>query len=124
MVHCGQVIAVVGIGKLIGSKTHFYGSQRPQGGNYKGMPSGHTASAWASASYMRVYCNNKLYSAPFYAAGAFTGFSRVVSKRHTLGQVLASVVISELIMQANSYFKWEKLNVGFMGNRLEMRYWF
>lgn len=53
---------------------------------YDGMPSGHTASAWVAASYIRTFSEDYKYlSIPLYLTAAVTGYSRIHAKEHTTG---------------------------------------
>jgi membrane-associated phospholipid phosphatase len=61
--------------------------RRPSGGG-RSFPSGHTASAFMSATFLhRRY--GLAYGVPAYAAAVFVGYSRVHSKQHWTTDVLA-----------------------------------
>ncbi len=105
----GQSMLLVGVGKWAGKKWEYHGSQRPNNGAYNGMPSGHTMSAWSAAAYHRTYSTqHRELVVPLYAAAIFTGASRVISKRHTVPQVLAAAVLSEMTIAINSRMDWSK----------------
>ncbi len=89
-----ETILMVGIGKELGKRTKFDGSKRPDGTSFKGMPSGHTASAWVSASHTRHPI--------LYGTAVVTAYSRIHAKKHTAPQVLAGVLLGELVVLVNS----------------------
>jgi membrane-associated phospholipid phosphatase len=65
--------------------------KRPDGGNWS-FPSGHSASAFASASFLdRRY--GRAYGIPTYLAAIVVGYSRVAAKRHFATDVMAGAAI-------------------------------
>jgi membrane-associated phospholipid phosphatase len=65
--------------------------RRPNGGG-RSFPSGHTASAFMSATYLhRRY--GLAYGLPAYAAAVFVGYSRVHTKQHYTTDVLAGAAL-------------------------------
>lgn len=69
--------------------------QRPDGSDYLSFPSGHTSSAFAGASFVHFRYGFK-YSAPLYMLAAFTGYSRVESKKHYTEDVIAGAGLAIL----------------------------
>jgi membrane-associated phospholipid phosphatase len=98
--------------KLIGVGTKIPISKRPyaanRNGRYDGMPSGHTASAWTAAAYIRHFEENKLISIPFYIAAGFTGYSRIKAQKHTTAQVIGAAALAELIVYLNKQSQWSQ----------------
>lgn len=88
-----ESMAIVGAGKYAGNRWHYAGSKRPSGTSHRGMPSGHTVSAWCAAAHTR--------SPYLYTTAALTGSSRVLSKKHTIIQVLVSVAVCEGVAYFN-----------------------
>lgn len=89
-------MGIVGLSKYAGTKTHYYGSRRPDKTAYTGMPSGHTASAWFAASYTR---NPIIYCSAFY-----TALARVTRGKHHWYQVCASIALCEFVVLLNSKY--------------------
>jgi len=86
-------LATIGVSfatKELGQYTHFKGSRRPDRSDYRGMPSGHTASAAIGAAYSR---NPWLYGVT-----VVTGYSRIAANKHNVWQVLAGVALAEVVM--------------------------
>lgn len=96
--------------KFLASQAKWGLSKRPRktSKSYDGMPSGHTASAWFAASYIRVFSDYKALSIPLYITSGLTGYSRIQSKRHTVLQVIAGAAIAEGLVILNSNLNWSK----------------
>ena len=97
--------------KLIASSGKWQVSKRPYVENkkhrYDGLPSGHTASAFVGAAYVRTFSEEyKLLSIPLYITAAITGYSRVKAKEHTTGQVIAGAALAEIVTFINSRLEW------------------
>lgn len=67
-------------------------SQRPNGGNFEGFPSGHTTSAFVAAGFAQKRYGNAL-GVPTLVLATLTGFSRVVAEKHTIFQVLGGAIL-------------------------------
>jgi membrane-associated phospholipid phosphatase len=63
------------------------GRQRPDGSNSLSFPSGHTASAFTTATVLQQHYGWKL-GVPAYAFAGFVGASRMASNKHYLSDVL------------------------------------
>ena len=97
--------------KLIAKSGKWQISKRPHIENkkdrYEGLPSGHTASACAAASYVRTFSDeHKLLSIPLYITAAVTGYSRIKAKEHTGLQVVAGAALAEIVTFVNSKLAW------------------
>lgn len=108
-----EVIGITAITKVIGPKAKWQIAKRPAGGSRKskaqfnGFPSGHTASAWTAASYVRTFSDDyKMASIPLYISAAVTGYSRVKAKKHTTLQVLTGAALSEAANMINAKLEW------------------
>jgi hypothetical protein len=71
-----------------------YGTRRPRpdGSNRHSFPSGHTATAFATASVLHQHYGWKV-GIPAYAFGAYVGASRMSDNRHHLSDVLVGAAI-------------------------------
>ena len=88
---------VVGTGLTLGTVQALkYGldTERPDGGS-RSFPSGHTASAFAGASYLHYRYGWK-WALPTYAAAAVVGYSRVEADRHFWYDVVAGAAIANV----------------------------
>ena len=106
-----QTFAIMHGTKLIAKSGKWRISKRPYIENkkdrYEGFPSGHTASAFAAASYVRTFSDeHKLLSIPLYITAAVTGYSRVKAKEHTGLQVVAGAALAEIVTFVNSKLDW------------------
>jgi membrane-associated phospholipid phosphatase len=63
--------------------------QRPDGSSYNSFPSGHTATAFAGAEFLRIEYQDKSfwYGVAGYAVAVGTGFFRMYNQRHWLSDV-------------------------------------
>ena len=129
----GQTWVTMHSVKLIANKGKWQPSRRPsidgKKDRFDGMPSGHTASAWAAAAYVRTFSENYKYiSIPLYVTAAVTGYSRVKAKEHTAGQVIAGAALAELVTYINSKLDWSNeyrsTNFYFGGNELTASFQF
>lgn len=107
----GQTFVIMHSMKLVAKSGKWEISKRPhvdgKKDRYEGFPSGHTASAWVAASYIRNFSEEyKLLSIPLYITAAITGYSRIKSKEHTVTQVVAGAILAESITFVNSKLKW------------------
>ena len=74
------------------------------------FPSGHVASTFSEASYLRIRYDNPYVYVPAYAVAVFTAYSRVQPKRHRV----IDVVVGAALAEAVSYFvvsKYETINI-------------
>jgi membrane-associated phospholipid phosphatase len=70
----------------------FISERRPNGQSNRSFPSDSTAVAFSAASYMQIRYGWD-YGLPAYALAAFVGYSRVESKEHHWGDVLAGAAL-------------------------------
>ncbi len=78
---------------------------RPDGTNYKSFPSGHTATAFAAAEFMRrEYQDVSVwYGVAGYAIATATGYMRMSNDRHWLGDVMAGAGVGILSTELAYY---------------------
>ncbi|MDR1425837.1 MAG: phosphatase PAP2 family protein [Rickettsiales bacterium] len=69
--------------------------QRPNGGDLRSFPSGHTQSAFSGAAFIRKRYGFKQAIVPYLLAG-FVGYSRVYAKAHYWHDVVAGAMVAEL----------------------------
>ena len=67
--------------------------ERPDRSDYMSFPSGHTSSAFSGSSFIHFRYGLK-YAAPLYLLAAFTGYSRIESKKHYLEDVVAGASLA------------------------------
>ncbi len=77
-------------------------SQRPDGSNHESFPSGHTATAFAAAEFMRIEYQHKqpLLSMTGYIAAAATGALRMYNNRHWLSDIIGGAGVGIMSTQA------------------------
>ena len=73
--------------------------ERPDHSNKKSFPSGHTAAAFSGATFIHKRYGFKRAIIPYILAG-FTGYTRIVEKRHYFHDVVAGAVLSSLMTWA------------------------
>ena len=80
---------IMGITVYAGKK--ITAESRPDGSDKLGFPSGHTATAFAAAEFMRQEYKNvsPWYGIGGYAAAALTGYLRIQNNKHWVGDVIA-----------------------------------
>lgn len=83
---------------------------RPDGSNNLSFPSGHTATAFANAEFMRMEYKDvsPWYGIAGYAAAATTGYLRMYNNRHWLSDVIAGAGVGILSTQA-AYFLYPRV---------------
>jgi membrane-associated phospholipid phosphatase len=79
------------MGATVLSVKKITGETRPDGSDDCSFPSGHTATAFASAEFLRQEYKNvsPWYGIAGYAAAAATGYLRISNNRHWMGDVVA-----------------------------------
>ena len=129
----GQTWVTMHSVKIMASKGKWQPGKRPgidgKKDRFDGMPSGHTASAWAAAAYIRTFSEDYKYlSIPLYITAAVTGYSRVKAKEHTTSQVVVGAALAELVTYINSKLDWSNdyrsTNFYFGGNELTASFQF
>lgn len=80
--------------------------QRPDGSARNSFPSGHTAMAFANATYLHKEYGmiNPMYSIAGYGTATFTGLGRGLNNRHWISDVLAGAGIGILSTQLGYFF--------------------
>jgi len=94
----GFIQLAVGTGVTLGTVTALkYGldTERPDGGT-RSFPSGHTASAFAGASYLHYRYGWK-WGLPTYLAASVVAYSRVEADKHYWYDVVAGAAIANLV---------------------------
>ena len=119
----GERTVILGISSLImagavnGLKysTH---RMRPDSSSANSFPSGHTATAFMTAEFMRMEYRNvsPWYGVYGYVAATATGVLRMYNNRHWLSDVVAGAGIGILSTQA-AYWLYPKIKNGMMGHR-------
>ncbi|QED22877.1 phosphatase PAP2 family protein [Candidatus Deianiraea vastatrix] len=66
--------------------------KRPDGGNYKSFPSGHTSGTVVLGGFLHRFHGIKI-GAPFYLLGIATGASRIYADRHDIYDVTAGAIV-------------------------------
>ncbi len=69
--------------------------ERPDGGNYKSFPSGHTAGTSVLAGFVHRFYGIKL-GGPLYIISAVVGGSRIFADRHDIYDVVAGFIVGSL----------------------------
>lgn len=82
-----SLLATTGLKYIVNAK-------RPNGGD-KGFPSGHTSTAFFAAAYLEDRYGWEV-GLPAHILAAAVGWSRIDTKDHNLGQVIAGAAIGEL----------------------------
>lgn len=67
-------------------------AKRPNGSNFEGFPSGHTASAFSAVGFLQKRYGWKL-ALPTAILASFVGYSRVLAQKHTPFQVIAGAIL-------------------------------
>ena len=93
----GVVMLATGTGVTMGTVfglKYALDTERPDGGS-RSFPSGHTAGAFAGASYLHYRYGWK-WGLPAYAAASIVGYSRVDADKHYWYDVVAGAAIANL----------------------------
>ncbi|MBP1616417.1 MAG: PA-phosphatase [Bacteroidetes bacterium] len=90
---------------------HLVKERRPDSGDTKSFPSGHTATAFSSAQFLfREYKDGNLWlGLSGYPLAVFTGVYRVVNNRHWVGDVVAGAGIG-IFSTEFAYWLYPKMN--------------
>lgn len=90
----GVVLISKGLLQAISKKSphSVYFARRPNGANFQGFPSGHTASAFSSVGFLQKRYGWR-FSLPTAILATFTGYSRIKAKKHTTLQVIAGAML-------------------------------
>lgn len=97
---------------LLKSLTH---QLRPDGSTYNSFPSGHTAQAFAAATFLNEEYKDRFRWMPYLAYGiaSSVGLLRMANNRHYISDVLAGAGIGILSMKLSYHmhqYKWNKKN--------------
>lgn len=81
--------------------------ERPDGSNFKSFPSGHTATAFMTAEYLRQEYKDVSPWIPVagYAAAAVTGYMRLYNNKHWASDVFAGAAVGVLGTQLTYYLQ-------------------
>lgn len=95
---------------LLKNTTH---QLRPDGSNYNSFPSGHTAQAFAAATFLSQEYQDRFPWMPYAAYGlaSTVGMMRMANNRHYISDVLLGAGIGILSMKASYWthqYKWGK----------------
>jgi len=100
------VSSVALMGVTVYSMKYLTHVERPDGSSYTALPSGHTAMAFATATFMhKEYGQRSIwYSVGAYSCAALTGALRMLNNRHWLSDVLVGAGIGILSTELVYYF--------------------
>jgi hypothetical protein len=106
------------LGATVMTTKHFTHEWRPDGSNQMSFPSGHTATAFAAAEFMRREYQDKSvwYGVAGYAMAATTGYMRMYNNRHWFGDVVAGAGVGILSTDL-AYFLYPKMKRIFTGTK-------
>lgn len=90
----GVVLISKGLLQTISKKSpdFAYFARRPNGANFQGFPSGHTASAFSAVGFLQKRYGWR-FSLPVAVLATFTGYSRIKAKKHTTLQVITGAML-------------------------------
>lgn len=105
----GEVLTI-GAVTLLKKATH---TQRPDGSAYNSFPSGHTAQAFAAATFLSEEYKDRYQWMPYvsYTIASSVGLLRVANNRHYISDVLVGAGIGYLSMKAAYWthkYRWGK----------------
>lgn len=94
------------MGVLVNSIKYTAKVERPDGSSNNSFPSGHTANAFTSATFLHKEYGlvNPLYSIGAYSMATFTGLGRNLNNRHWISDVLAGAGIGILSVELGYFF--------------------
>lgn len=108
-------LALYAISNTIMSKTVVklkgeFGKLRPDGSNYRSFPSGHAATAFSAAEFMRLEFKNEssIYGIAAYTMAAATGALRIYRNSHWFSDIVAGAGIGILSTDL-TYFAYPKI---------------
>ncbi|TDE15723.1 phosphatase PAP2 family protein [Dyadobacter psychrotolerans] len=86
---------------------------RPDGSDYRSFPSGHTAQAFATATFLSEEYKDRLPWIPYaaYTMASTTGLLRIANNKHYIGDVLFGAGLGLLSMKTAYWthrYKWGK----------------
>lgn len=101
-------VVLIATTHLIKSATHI---QRPDHSDYASFPSGHTAQAFAAATFLSEEYRHKLKWMPYvsYSLAASVGALRMINNKHFVSDVLAGAGIGILSVKLSYWthrYKW------------------
>ena len=68
---------------------------RPDKSDYKSFPSGHMSSVYFSALYFNTFVNK---SPILYVLAYATGTTRIISKKHSIYDIIGAVILSKIVL--------------------------
>ncbi len=105
-------------GAIVFPAKKFIAEERPDGSNKKSFPSGHAATAFASAHFMyrEYHGKNVLLSLSGYPFAVFTGIYRVINNRHWVSDIVAGAGIG-IVSTELAYWLYPKMTRIFGNSR-------
>lgn len=105
-------LGMIAITQLLKNTTHI---QRPDQSNYASFPSGHTAQAFAAATFLSEEYKDRYKWVPYVSYGIATtvGMLRITNNKHYISDVLVGAGIGYLSMKISYWthlYKWNRIN--------------
>lgn len=114
------VMANVVLGAGVLGLKHVVSAERPDGSGEDGFPSGHSATAFAAAEFLRQEYKDRSvwYGIAGYTAAVGTSFFRVYNDKHWFSEVVAGAGIGFLAAKA-AYWVWPVVERKVFGKKRE-----
>ena len=114
------IMANAVLGAAVLGLKHVISAERPDGSGDDGFPSGHSATAFAAAEFLRQEYQGRSvwYGIAGYTAAVGTSFFRVYNDKHWVSEVVAGAAIGFLSAKA-AYWVWPVVERKVFGKRRE-----
>jgi len=114
------IMANAVLGAAVLGLKHVISAERPDGSGDDGFPSGHSATAFAAAEFLRQEYQGRSvwYGIAGYTAAVGTSFFRVYNDKHWFSEVVAGAAIGFLSAKA-AYWVWPVVERKVFGKRRE-----